>query len=50
MIIAATLAIGLKGANTNEYTRVINKEFNVNPDATAHGFQQIRQDPLHELG
>ena len=33
MILLATLAIGLKGANTNEYTRVINKEFNVNPDA-----------------
>jgi len=33
IILLATLVVGLKGANINEYTRVINKEFNVNSDA-----------------
>ncbi|MCX6284350.1 MAG: DUF4097 family beta strand repeat-containing protein [Bacteroidetes bacterium] len=32
-ILLAGLTIGLKGASINEYTRVIKKEFNVNPDA-----------------
>lgn len=33
MILLLILAIGMKGATINEYTRVIKKEFNVNPDA-----------------
>jgi hypothetical protein len=33
VILLATLVIGLKGSNINEYTRVIKKEFKVNPDA-----------------
>jgi len=33
VMLLATLGVGLKGASINEYTRVINKEFNVNPDA-----------------
>ena len=33
IILLAGLAIGMKGAGINEYTRVIKKEFNVNSDA-----------------
>ena len=32
-ILLVTLVFGMKGASINEYTRVIKKEFNVNPDA-----------------
>ena len=33
MILLLMLTIGMKGGTINEYTRVIKKEFNVNPDA-----------------
>ncbi len=33
MALLVGLATGMKGATVNEYTRVIKKEFNVNPDA-----------------
>lgn len=32
-LLLATLVVGLKGATINEYTRIIKKEFTVNPDA-----------------